>query len=125
LLDRFDYYTFTLLHYPMDTTLAERGVYSLGGAPKRVVKLRDLGNLRHWWSTFSHSVVFEVESLPLTWLSRSEEGPFSGKESDCEEALLSHVSPVSLGEFVWPNSAPKRLTSAFWARFCIDTHCTS
>jgi len=93
-------------------------VYSLGGAPKRVVKLRDLGNLRHWWSTISHPVVSEAKSLPLEWLSTSKEGPFGGEESDYEEALLFHRLSNIIREFVRPSSAPRRLV----ARFCIDTH---
>ena len=95
---------------------------SLGGAPKRVTKQRELGSLQQLVEHHCPSGVSEVESLPPKWLSKSEEGTFSGGESDCAEALLSLSSSSINWKVVRPSSAPKRLTSSPLGITCIVSH---
>jgi len=76
-------------------------VYPLGEAPKRVGRHREPDNLQQLVEHHCPSGGSEAESLPREWLSRFEEGPFSGEESNCEEALLSHSSSSSIRRVIW------------------------
>jgi len=71
------------------------------------------------WNIISHLVVSKVESLPLEWLSKFEDGPFDGEESYCEELVLSHIHPKISKEFIWPILTPRRLILALRDWYCI------